>query len=226
MYFELDRLSEKNRYKLLVATVVPRPIALVVTCDATGSTNAAPFSWFNTVSSEPPVVVLGIATRLPEARRHGGAEEKDTLANIKASGEFVINLVSEAIAAQCNVTEGDYAPATDELAQAGLHTLPSQMVRPPRIAESPVALECRLMQIVPLSPTSAVVLGKVLALHIDDDCLLDAERCYVDTPKLRLVGRMHASGWYAKTQDLFHLNKLDDASYREAMVPAHTDGRG
>lgn len=215
MYFELDHLSEKERYKLLVATVVPRPIALVVTCDTTGLLNAAPFSWFNTVSSEPPVVVLGIATRLAEARRHGGAEQKDTLSNIKDTGEFVINLVSTRIAAQCNVTEGDYAPDIDELVKARLRTLPSRIVRPPRIAESPVSLECRLMQIVPLSPTSGVVLGRVVAMFIEDDCLLDAERLYIDTPKLGLVGRMHAAGWYAKTQDLFHLDKLDASFYAD-----------
>lgn len=110
--------------------------------------------------------------------------------------------------------------------KARLHTLPSHSVRPPRITESPVALECRLMQIVPLSPTSGVVLGRVIAMHIDDDCLLDPERCYVDTPKLDLVGRMHASGWYAKTQDLFHLDKLGDDFYVEEAVPAHADGRG
>lgn len=213
MYFDLERLSEKSRYKLLVATVVPRPIALVVTQDEEGRLNAAPFSWFNVVSSEPPVVVLGIAARSAEARNFGGAEEKDTLRNIRATGEFVINLVSGEIAAQANITEGDYAPAVDELEKAKLNTLPSRMVKPPRIAESPVSLECRTFDIVPLSQTSAVVLGRVFAMHIADDCLLDAERHYIDTPKLDLVGRMHAAGWYARTSDLFHLDKIDASFY-------------
>lgn len=208
MYFDLDSLTEKSRYKLLVATVVPRPIALVVSQDQDGRLNAAPFSWFNVVSSEPPIVVLGIAARLPEARRYGASEEKDTLANIRATGEFVINLVSEEIAAKANIAEGDYGSAIDELRKAKLTPLPSVKVRPPRIAESPVSLECRTFEIVPLSETSAVVLGRVFAMHIADDCMLDAERHYVDTPKLDLVGRMHAAGWYARTRDLFHLDKI------------------
>lgn len=219
MYFDLDRLTEKSRYKLLVATVVPRPIALVVSEDKEGRRNAAPFSWFNVVSSEPPVVVLGIAARLAGARRYGGAEQKDTLSNIRATGEFVINLVSQGIAAQANVTEGDYAPAVDELKKAGLTPLPSRQIRPPRIAESPVALECRTFEIVPLSETGAVVLGRVLAMHIADDCLLDAERHYVDTPKLDLVGRMHAAGWYARTGDLFHLDKVGAGYYAAEDEP-------
>ncbi|MER8607432.1 flavin reductase family protein [Mesorhizobium sp. M1233] len=209
VYFELDALSENARYKLLVGTVVPRPIALVVTRDRRGVLNAAPFSWFNTVSSEPPVVVLGIASRLVEERKHGGAEQKDTLANIRDTGEFVVNLVSEAIAAQTNITEGDFPPEEDEVAIAGLRTAASSKVGPPRIADSPVSIECTTMQIVPLSDTSAIVLGRALAMHIADDCMLDPERHYVDTPKLGLVGRMHAAGWYARTSDLFHLGKVD-----------------
>jgi flavin reductase (DIM6/NTAB) family NADH-FMN oxidoreductase RutF len=213
MYFDLDNLTERGRYKLLVATVVPRPIALVVTQDRHDRLNAAPFSWFNVVSSEPPVVVLGIATRLTEARRYGGAEQKDTLTNIRDTGEFVINLVSQDIAAKANIAEGDYAPSIDELEKAGLHPVPSARVKPPRIAESPVALECRTFEIVPLSQTSAVVLGRVFAMHIADDCLLDVERHYVDTPKLDLVGRMHAAGWYTRTRDLFHLDKIGASYY-------------
>jgi flavin reductase (DIM6/NTAB) family NADH-FMN oxidoreductase RutF len=222
LYFDLDHLTEKSRYKLLVATVVPRPIALVVTQDKAGRLNAAPFSWFNVVSSEPPVVVLGIATRLPEARKHGGAEEKDTLRNIRMTGEFVINLVSEEIAAQANITEGDFSPDVDELKKARLTPLPSRTVRPPRIAEAPVALECRTFEIVTLSQTSAVVLGRVFAMHIADDCMLDAQRHYVDTPKLDLVGRMHAAGWYARTGDLFHLNKIDRCFYEAEDESAAT----
>ncbi|MGE0006093.1 MAG: flavin reductase family protein [Parvibaculaceae bacterium] len=220
MYFDLDLLSEKSRYKLLVASVVPRPIALVVSQDKMGRLNAAPFSWFNVVSSEPPVVVLGIAARLPDARKHGGAAEKDTLANIRATGEFVINLVSAGIAARANIAEGDYAPAVDELKKARLTPVPSSKVAPPRIAESPVALECRTFEIVPLSAESAVVLGRVLAMHIADDCLLDAGRHYVDTPRLDLVGRMHAAGWYARTRDLFHLEKIGAGYYETEEEPA------
>ncbi len=220
MYFELDSLSEKNRYKLLVATVVPRPIALVVTQSKAGGLNAAPFSWFNVVSSEPPVVVLGIATRLPEARAYGGASQKDTFTNIIETGEFVVNLVNEDVAAQANMTEGDFAPHINELDKARLTTSPSTNVKPPRISDSPVALECQTMKIISLTPTSGIVLGRVLAIYVADECMLDAEKFYIDTPKLNLVGRMHASGWYAKTTDLFHLDKISSQFYETDSASA------
>jgi flavin reductase (DIM6/NTAB) family NADH-FMN oxidoreductase RutF len=119
--------------------------------------------------------------------------------------------VSAEIAAHANIAEGDYGPSVDELMKSGLHPAPSTLVRPPRIVESPVSLECRTFEIVPLSETSALVLGRILALHIADHCLLDTERHYVDTPKLDLGGRMHAAGWYTRTQNLFHLDKFGES---------------
>lgn len=201
MLFDLAALDAQNVYKLLISTIVPRPIAWVTTCDVDGTMNAAPFSFFNAVSGHPPVVAIGIGGRAP-------GDAKDTGGNIRRTGEFVINLVSDALAAKMNVTAIDFPKAVDELGQAGLTTAPSTKIRPPRIAESPVAMECERLVIVDVGIDRSVVLGKVVAIHIQDDCVLDAKRCYVDTPKLDLIGRMHGGGWYSRTTDRFELPRI------------------
>ena len=142
---------------------------------------------------------IGIGSRKP-------GQAKDTRANIRETGQFVVNLVGEENATQMNITAIDFDPNVDELAVAGLTPLPSVHVKPPRIAESPVAMECELMQIVDLGE-SGLVLGRVLAMHVRDDVVMDAKN-YIDTPKLRLIGRMHGGGWYARTSDLFELPRI------------------
>ncbi len=202
MLFDFTTLSAQDRYKLLVSTIVPRPIAWVVTQDADGVLNAAPYSFFNAFANEPPVVVIGIG---------GGRTAdtpKDTGGNIRRSGQFVVNLVSEEAAPAMNVTAIEFGPEVDELAEAGLHTLPSTKVAPPRIAESPVAFECELMQAIDLAEGRMLVIGRVLAMHVRDDAVLDPARCYIDTPRLNLVGRMHGRGTYARTGDTFELPRV------------------
>lgn len=201
MQFDFATLSAKDRYKLLVSTVTPRPIAWVVTEGPEGTLNAAPYSFFNAFSNDPPVVVIGIGGREP-------GDAKDTGNNIRRTGQFVVNLVDEASAAAMNVTAIDFPPDVDELHQAGLHTLPSLHVRPPRIAESPVALECERLAAIDLGNERTLVIGRVLAMHIKDEAVLDPARCYIDTPKLGLIGRMHGAGWYARTTDLFELPRI------------------
>jgi flavin reductase (DIM6/NTAB) family NADH-FMN oxidoreductase RutF len=201
MLFDFANLRHENAYKLLISTVVPRPIAWVTTQDVDGSINAAPFSFFNAVSGNPPVVAIGIGGRAP-------GDVKDTGGNIRRTGQFVVNLVSNSLAKQMNVTAIDFGKEVNELAQAGLTTAPSATVRPPRIAESPVSLECERLVIVEVGIDRAVVLGKVLAIHVNDEFVLDAERCYVDTPKLELIGRMHGAGWYARTTDRFEMPRI------------------
>ena len=205
MLFDFSDLPPKERYKLLLATVVPRPIAWVVTHNGDGSLNAAPFSFFNAFSGEPPVVGIGMASHEP-------GRPKDSRVNIKRTGQFVVNLVSEENARKMNVTAIGFDYGVEELTEAGLTTLPSVRVRPPRIAESPVAMECELLQIVELGPDTGLVLGRVLAMHVRDGAVLDAEKHYVDTPGLKLIGRMHGAGWYARTSDLFEMPRiaLDD----------------
>jgi flavin reductase (DIM6/NTAB) family NADH-FMN oxidoreductase RutF len=206
MLFECDRTSTENVYKLLVSTVVPRPIAWVTTQDIDGTVNAAPFSFFNAVSGNPPVVVFGIGGR-------GPGDVKDTGGNVRRTGEFVVNLVSNALASQMNITAIDFPKDVNELLQAGLHVAPSSKVKPPRIAESPVSFECERLVIVEVGVDRAVVLGKVVAIHVADDCVLDSARCYIDTPKLDLIGRMHGRGWYARTTDRFEMPRIDVADW-------------
>lgn len=201
MLFDFATIGAENAYKLLISTVVPRPIAWVTTQDTDGTLNAAPFSFFNAVSGNPPVVVIGIGGRAP-------GDVKDTGGNIRRTGEFVVNLVSDALAKQMNITAIDFPKSVNELAEAGLRTAPSAKVRPPRIADSPVSLECERLVIVEVGVDRGVVLGSVLAIHIRDEFVLDPERCYVDTPKLDLIGRMHGGGWYARTTDRFELPRI------------------
>ncbi len=191
MLFDFAALPAADRYKLLTATVVPRPIAWVVSRDAEGRANAAPFSFFNVFSSDPPVICLGIGGVAP-------GQSKDTAANIRATEGFVVNLVPHDLMDAMHVTAIDFPPGTDELDQAGLATVASRFVAPPRIAASPVALECTLMQAIDLGDQS-LILGRVLAMHVRDDCVLDAGRCHINTPRLDLVGRMHGGGGYLRT---------------------------
>lgn len=206
MLFDFATLSPTECYKLLVATVTPRPIAWVVTRDPAGQLNAAPYSFFNAMSGDPPVVVFGIGGREP-------GDAKDTGNNIRRTGQFVVNLVDEATADAMNVTAIDFPHGVDEIAEAGLHTLPSLHVAPPRIAESPVALECERMMTVEIGPARSLVVGRVLAMHVRDDAVLDRDRCYIDTPRLKLIGRMHGAGWYARTSDLFEVKRIDPAAH-------------
>ena len=207
MMFDMQALGPQDTYKLLVATVVPRPIAWVTTLDANGVLNAAPYSFFNAMSGSPPVVCFGIGGRRP-------ADAKDTGNNIRATGQFVVNLVSYDTAEAMNVCAIDFPPEVDELHQAGLTTIPSTRVRPPRIAESPVSMECERLVLVDVGVDRTVVMGTVVAMHVRDDCVLDAAKCYIDTPKLDLVGRMHGRGWYARTTDRFEMPRIDVTSWK------------
>lgn len=201
MLFDLAGLDAQNAYKLLVSTVVPRPIAWITTQDLDGSVNAAPFSFFNAVSGDPPVVAIGIGGRAP-------GDVKDTGGNIRRTGQFVVNMVSDALAEKMNITAIDFDKSVNELTEAGLTTAASAKVRPPRIAESPVSFECERLVIVEVGVDRAVVLGRVVAIHIKDEFVLDPARFYVDTPKLDLIGRMHGGGWYSRTRDRFELPRI------------------
>jgi flavin reductase (DIM6/NTAB) family NADH-FMN oxidoreductase RutF len=203
MHFDLAQIPSTDAYKLLVSTVVPRPIALATTVDRSGRVNAAPFSFFNAVSSAPPVVVLGIS---PGATSEDGY--KDTERNIRDSGEFVVNLVDEALAEQMNICAIDFPDGIGELDKSGLTAVPSVGILPPRIAQSPVSFECRRVTGVSLGPRSMLEIGRVIHIHIRND-LVDPAKMYVHTEKMRLIGRMHGRGWYARTSDLFLMDRID-----------------
>lgn len=223
MLFDFEKLPPRECYKLLVSTVTPRPIAWVVSQDANGHLNAAPFSFFNAFSGDPPVVGIGVGSHRPPT-------PKDTRANIRDTGEFVVNLVSEELSRQMNVTAIEFDRGVSELGHAKLATQPSTHVKPPRIADSPVALECKLMQIVDLGPNNGLVLGQVVAMHVHEDAVLDPVKNYINTPKLHLIGRMHGTGWYARTTDLFDMPRISLEKWNEsAECPANApakDGEG
>jgi flavin reductase (DIM6/NTAB) family NADH-FMN oxidoreductase RutF len=126
----------------------------------------------------------------------------------------VVNLVSEEAAEAMNITAIEFEPTVNELEEAQLQTVPSVYVKPPRIAVSPVSMECQLMQIVEFGGENALVLGRVLAMHISEDAVIDPVKNEIDTPKLKLIGRMHGRGWYARTSDLFQMERIPRANWK------------
>ena len=206
MLFDMETLEAQSRYKILTATVTPRPIAWVTTLSEDGVINAAPYSFFNVLGHEPPTLALGLLA--------GKGRFKDTAANILATGEFVVNLVSEANAEAMNVTCIDAPPEIDELALAGLTPARSHAVKPPRIAQSPVSFECRVLTSMVTGPRQTVVIGRILCAHVGDAFVQDKERCYIDTEGLGLIGRMHGSGWYVRSTDRFQLDRPVWADWR------------
>lgn len=198
MEFDFSSLPPRERYAILTSVVVPRPIAFVTTVDEAGVPNAAPYSFFNAMGSDPPIVALGIGDRSPGV-------PKDTAANILATNEFVVNVVVEAIAEQMNLAATDFPKGMDELAAVGLTAVASKAVKPPRIAESPVSLECRHVQTLTIG-RNRVVIGEVLHVHIADE-LLD-ERRRVKPGALPAVGRLQSPGWYCNTRDQFEIDRL------------------
>lgn len=187
--------SSLNNYKLLIGAIVPRPIAFVSTVSAAGVFNLAPFSFFNAVCAEPPVITFACGCRIPE---------KDTLANVRTTGEFVVNIVTEDIAERMNVCSGEYPPGVSEFQVSGLTAVASDLVRAPRVAESPVNLECRVVQIVDVSKKplgGSLVIGEVVCFHIDEGL---ATNFRIDAEKLRAVGRL-GGDQYTRTRDRFSM---------------------
>jgi flavin reductase (DIM6/NTAB) family NADH-FMN oxidoreductase RutF len=200
MQFDFTALKPLDRHKLLSSTITPRPIAWVSTLGPDGVRNAAPFSYFNVFGEDPPIVGFSVIDR-------GPGDRKDTGRNIRATGEFVVNLVDEDRLGQMNITASEFAPEIDEFAQARLSSQASVAVGAPRIVESPVSFECVLHDIVPLGEVRSLILGRVVMMHIRDDMLLDPERLHVDTRKLRLVGRAEGNV-YVRTRDAFEVLRV------------------
>jgi flavin reductase (DIM6/NTAB) family NADH-FMN oxidoreductase RutF len=192
-------------YKMMTGIIVPRPIALVSTMDRNGVANLAPFSFFSGVGSNPPTVLFCPTLRAPVEHGPGRPEwRKDTLRNVEETGEFVINVVSEAIAAGANAASADVPPEVDEFVLAGLTAIASETVRPPRVAESPAQMECRLLQVIYTgrAPSSGVVvLGEVVRFHLRESLFEDFR---VDPTGLDAVGRMAGNTW-VRTQDRMEL---------------------
>ena len=200
MHFDVEKMAAADRYELLLGTVVPRPIALITTLSPDGNLNAAPYSLFNIMGHDPPVMMVSVLPH-PERRL------KDTAANILATREFVVNLVSESIAEAMNIACIDAPPGVNELELAGLATAPSAKVKPPRVAASPIAFECRFLTSLSFGPNQAIIAGEVVVAHVPDEFVLDAARGLVDTPKLNLIGGMHGAKWYARLSDRFAMER-------------------
>jgi flavin reductase (DIM6/NTAB) family NADH-FMN oxidoreductase RutF len=194
MEFELSKLLPRQCYKLLVGLVVPRPIALVSTLGRSGVVNAAPFSFFNLLGEDPPILIVSIENK-------PSGELKDTARNILDSGEFVVNLVDEATVERTHGCSVDFPPEVSEPAQVGFTTLPSRAIRPPRIAEAPVALECKLFQHLPVGARRHLVIGQIVWLHSQEG-IIDPENLRVRMGNYFPVGRLFADR-YTKTRDQF-----------------------
>ncbi|MEH1850891.1 flavin reductase family protein [Nostoc sp.] len=199
MIIDPSQNDPRNTYQLLVGSVVPRPIAWVSTIASDGTPNVAPFSFFMGVTANPPT--LAISTGL----RRG--VKKDTLLNVEQSGELVVNIVVEELGEQMNATSGDFPPDVDEFQVAGLTPAPSKLVRPPRVAESPINIECVLKQVVYVGnegSQSGLIIAEAVLWHIRDDLLTPQNT--IDAAKLHAIGRL-SGNWYTRTQDLYEITR-------------------
>src|ERR1700730_8989846 len=197
-------LDPRDRYKLLCGVVVPRPIALVTTLDENGAVNAAPFSFFNVFSEDPPLVVLGLQHR-------ADLSPKDTTRNIQRNGQFVVHMVDEALAAAMNDCAVDFPSGKSEVEATGLATLPSIDIAVPRLAAAPFALECRQHVALVFGPGRELLVGEVLRLHAREG-LIDKDRMHVDFDVYKPVGRLFGN-LYAAQRDTFTLPRESHAQW-------------
>ena len=193
----IDPKSFEGFNRVLTGVVVPRPIAFVSTMSKDGLINLAPYSFFNAVAYDPPTIVFS-------SSRQAGDKRKDTLAHIEETGEFVVNIVVDDIAEAMNRTAAEYPSEVNEFEIAGLTPAPSERVKPPRVAESPVNMECRLLQVVPLGQGDhqhGLVIGEVVLMHIRDD-IIDGHR--INHQRLKPTGRL-AGNMYCHTSEVFEM---------------------
>lgn len=199
MTIDPQNAAPRDIYQLMIGAIVPRPIAFVSTISASGVLNLAPFSFFTAASADPPVICFSPMVR-------GDGTTKDTLNNIRETKEFVVNIVAEEIVGPMNLCSGEYPPDVDEFAVSGLTQLASDLVRPARVAESPVQMECRLLQIVEISmkPSGgSVVFGEIVRFHVKDGI---ASGFKIDPDKLNAIGRM-GGPTFVRTHDRFDLTR-------------------
>jgi flavin reductase (DIM6/NTAB) family NADH-FMN oxidoreductase RutF len=196
MKFDLEKTTGREAYQLLIGLVAPRPIALVTSMSEDGKLNAAPFSSYNYLCTDPPIIGMGVTDRPA-----GGFVPKDTARNIRRTGEFVVNVVTEDIAEQMNICATDFPAEVDELEIASLTTAPSQVVKVPRIEQAHAALECKEYATMEIG-RSRIILGRVVAIYIEDR-FVDLAGPYVKAEELHAIGRMNGLGAYVRTKDAF-----------------------
>lgn len=211
-HFDFAELSARERYKLLIGTVIPRPIALVTTLSKEGQANAGPFSFFNVLTHDPAIVAIGV-------ENYSDMSFKDTARNIRETGEFTIHIVDNALVDRMEICAIKFGPDTDEIAEAGLTTVPGKMVRSPRILAAPAALECRRHTTLQVGPAREIILGEVLGVYIRTD-IVDPDNFRVDQDLMDAVGRMGGYS-YARTRDQFEVKTLtkEEWNARKAAHP-------
>lgn len=212
MHLDFSTLAPRDRYKLLTALIVPRPIALVTSLGKNGVVNAAPFSFFNCMGSDPALIYVTFSAR-PDTP-HAPGEIKDTSRNIETAGEFVVNLVDENLANAMNICATDFPPDVSEIEAAKLKLAPSQLVKTPRLAASPASFECREHTRLEIG-NNRILIGEVIGLTLRDE-LLDTEKLYVATDELHLIGRMGGAGGYTRTRDTFEIARLSYEDWKSA----------
>lgn len=196
MIFDMEKPKARESYNLLIGLVAPRPIALVTSMNQDGMLNAAPFSSYNYLCTDPPIIGMGVTDRPT-----GGFVPKDTARNIRRTGEFVVNVVTEDLAQSMNICATDFPADVNELEMAGMTTAPSQVVKVPRIAQAHAALECREYTTMEIG-RSRIILGRVVSIYIEDR-FVDPTGPYVRAEELHAIGRMNGLGSYVKTRDSF-----------------------
>ena len=196
MDFDLEKAAGDMAYKLLIGLVAPQPIALITSMDEQGRLNAAPFSAYNYFSTDPPIVGVGVTNR-PEAKQ----VPKDTARNIRRTGEFVVNVVTEDIAEKMNICATDFPAEMSEVELAGFTTAASAKVKVPRLAEAHAALECREYTTMEIG-RSRIILGRVVAAYVEDR-FVDPRGPYILAEELHAIGRMNGLGNYVRTRDAF-----------------------
>jgi flavin reductase (DIM6/NTAB) family NADH-FMN oxidoreductase RutF len=206
VHFDFAGLDARERYKLLIGTVIPRPIAFITTVSKDGRRNAGPFSFFNVLTHDPAIVAIGV-------ENYEDGRMKDTSRNIRDTEDFTVHIVDDALAAQMEICAVKFGPHVDELAEAGLETAPGKAVKSPRIVSAPAALECRRYMTLEVGKAREIILGQVLGIHIRAD-IVDPSRLHVDQQKMDAIGRLGGHS-YARTRDQFDIRTLTVAEYEQ-----------
>jgi len=206
MQFDLDSLDPKDCYKLIAGLVVPRPIALVTTLGSNGQHNAAPYSFFNAFSEDPPLVILGLGGNVR-------GEDKDTTVNIRDGHEFVVNLVDEPLADAMNICAVDFPPDVSEIDVAGLELLPSERITPSRLKAAPVSMECVHYQTIHPDQKRYLVIGEIKMIHVADT-IIDAKTLRIDRDHYAPIGRLFGGG-YCRTHDRFEIKRLTEEDFQQ-----------
>jgi flavin reductase (DIM6/NTAB) family NADH-FMN oxidoreductase RutF len=214
MKIDPTTLDRKTAHEIMVGVALPRPIAFVSTLGANGIYNLAPFSFFIPMSVKPAIVGVGIG------RKRDGSK-KDTLVNIEFTGDFVVNVVTESLAEAMNQTAGEYPPEVDEFRVAELTPAKADLVQSPLVAESPIKMECRLLQILEFGEFPGInnfVIGKVVQVHVKDEFWVNGD---IQSSRLKTIGRM-GGDLYCRTTDVFEMKRPVVPGKKEERKEAYT----